>query len=207
VVRPLTRSGASLADIYDVVGSRILIDDIVTSELPIMHEMGQTVFSERFSMAVRREESGDIAQTISFNNIFTDLPAGPFRITNVYVFVDTASRITVASLALRSVVNDREVPFWTWDTSDDDQVRARLQDDGGAVATVTALVPVNAAQTNRLPIIAAGIGQPQRMEEIAFRGQSSTFGAGTVNCVALISVAFSQIAPGLSSRGLPIPSW
>ena len=206
MVKVLTQSGDSLADIYDVEGSIAGIEQLETNELPIVHEMGATVFSERFSMAIRRETTGAIAQSISWNNTFADLPAGPFRITNVFVFVNTASRVSTAVVSLRSVVNDREVPFWTFDENDDDQVRVRIQDDGAAVGTVTSLVPVNAAQ-KIVPHIAAGIGQPQRLEEIVFRGQTNAFGAGDVTVTCLVELAFSQIRPGLSSRGLPVPSW
>jgi hypothetical protein len=206
VTRVLSRSGDSLADIYDVDGSIVSIEELEAREIALVHEMGHNIFSERFSMAYRRETTGAIAQNATWNNTFADLPAGPFRITNVFVFVDTASRITIASIALRSTASGREVPFWTWDTSDDDQIRVRYDDDGAGVATITSMVPVNSSQ-KVMPHIAAGIGQPQRTEEIVFRGLASAFGAGDVTCTCYLELAFSQVAPGLSSRGLPVPSW
>jgi len=205
VVKVLTQSGDSLADIYDVEGSIAGIEQLETNELPIVHEMGQTVFSERFSGNIRRLTTGDIAASASFNVFATDLPAGPFRIFGVFVFVDTASRILLASLALRNPDTGREIPLFCWDSGDDIQVRCRLVQDGAAVGTVTSLRQVQSQDA--LPAMGTGFGQPQRVNELAFRGLAEAFGAGTVECTVLIHIGFSQIRPGLSSRGLPVPSW
>ena len=205
MVKVLTQSGDSLADIYDVEGSIAGIEQLETRELGILHEMGGTVFSERYSQAIRRLTTGDIAASASFNIVATDLPAGPFRIFGIFVFVDTASRILMAAVSLRNPTTGREIPLFVWDSGDDIQVRARLVQDGAAVGSVTSLRSVQNQEA--LPGMGNGFGQPQQVNELAFRGVAEAFGAGTVECTALVHVGFSQIRPGLSSRGLPVPSW
>ena len=201
-----SQAGNSLADVYDVEGSIAGIDNLATRELPIVHEMGATIWSERFSTAIRRETPGAISQSSSFNLVISDLPANVFRIFAISVFSGTAGRIQFASVATRDPVNGREIPIWAWQSANDVEMAVRFSDDGGAVATQRFLIPAPGAVT--LPHMMAGVGQPQNVRDLAFRGFTEAFGAGDITPVILVHVGFVQVLGlGLSSRGLPVPSW
>jgi len=204
MVKILSQSGNSLADTYDVKGSVAGIEELETRELPIVHEMGATVFSERYSSFIRGGTSGAINQSVNFNTVLDDLPAGVWRILGISVFTDAAARTALCSVALRNPTDGREIPLWAWDTTPDIEVLVRFSDDGAAVTNRTFLRPV--VPFNVLPHLASGGGQPQRVNEIAFRGQASAFGAGTVEIQMLLHIGFAAIG-GVSSRGLPVPSW
>ena len=203
MVKILSKSGDSLADLYDVKGSIAGIDQLHTNELPIVHEMGQTVFSERLSADIRRATSGAIAQSTAWDVVITNLPNVPTRVLGAIIFADDGANVLRATLSIRDPLDEREIPILVWDTSEE-IVSARLQDDGAAIGSVDLLVsPLNPFN---LPTMLIGSDQPQPVNEIAFRGNSSAFGAGTVTVTALIYNAFAQIG-GISSRGLPIPGW
>jgi len=198
----LGQSGRSLADLYDVQGSIAGIEQLDTRELTIVHETGATIFSERFSTFIRRSSSGTLIQNTAWNVIISDLPSGPYRILGISVIADAQGCVSLASLSLREHVTGRETPVHAWDSVSDSQISIRWSDDGTAAVTAFLLRP----NTADIPHITAGRGQPQMVRDLVFRGLTSGFGAGGVAIIALIHVAFSEVG-GLSSFGLPIPSW
>jgi len=201
----LSRSGNSLASVYDVEGSISGLHHLSTSELAIFHEMGATLFSERFSAFIRSSSTGNINQSTAFDVVLTGLPRNFFKINSIAVRISTASRIDLASASLRDITTGRETPIWLWDSATDAEVSARWSDDGGTVATSIFLQP-NLGNV-MLPHMMAAEEQPQGdVREIAFRGISTAFGAGTVNARILVHVTFAALG-GISSRGLPLPSW
>jgi len=204
MVKILSRSGTSLADTYDVVGSVAGIEQLESREVSLVHEMGQTLFSERFSTFMRRGLSGAILQNVTFNFLLNDLPSVPFRILGIAVFSDAIARVAMASVALRDPVTGREIPIWAWDAVIDPEMRVRHEDDGGGVVQAQFLRPLQ--PLGQVPHLTAGSGQPQRVPDVAFRGASTGFGAGTVSVTMLLHIGFSQTG-GISSHGLPIPSW
>ena len=205
MVKILAQAGNSLADIYDVEGSIAGIDQLETRELPIVHEMGGTVFSERFSGNIRRAATAALAQNTAFDVVLQDFGATVQRVLAVSVFTDTvAGRVDNAMVAVRDPGDDREVPIWHWDTAVDADLAIRIVDDGAAAQARIFLRPVTLL--GGLPNILTGVDQPRSVQEIAFRGLTSGFGAGTVTLFLVLHVCFSQVG-GLSSRGLPIPSW
>ena len=200
----LSKSGDSLADVYDVEGSIAGIERLETHDLPIVHEMGATVFSERFSGAIRRISSGAIAQNSSWNVVATDLPTTPARIFGVVVITaDDVSDLSDVAVLVRDSGDAREIPVFAWD-SNEAAVRIPMEDDGGGITNQTGLA--NALNVATVPSMLIGSDQPQEVNQIAFRGRTIAFGAGTITTVALIYIGFSQIG-GISSRGLPIPGW
>lgn len=203
MVKILSQSGDSLADVYDVVGSVAGIDQLETRELPIVHEMGATVFSERLGGNFRRSSSGAIAQSTAWDNVLTGLGATAVRVMGVLVITDNVSRVSVVTVSLRDPLDEREIPIFTWD-SNEGNIGVRIEDNGAGAANTVALQ--NALNIGTLPSMLFGRDQRQPISEIAFRGSTLAFGAGDVTTVALIYLAFAQIG-GLSSRGLPIPSW
>ena len=204
MVKILTQSGASLADIYDVQGSIAGIEQLETKELPIVHEMGATVFSERLFGQILRGTTGALLQNATWD-ITIAAPAAIYRVLGVFMFVDTAARTSIAQVSLRAIGTNREMPISIWNASNDVESSLRFQDNGAAIGTSIGLVQ------NRAPIMPSlGIsdGQLGRVgDEIVFRGLTTGFGAGNLTAVALIYVGSSAITPAISSFGLPIPGW
>lgn len=202
MVKILSQSGNSLADMYDVEGSSAGIEQLETRELPIVHELGATLFSERASGAVRRLQTAAVAQSTAFDIVINDLPSGLFRVLGVTVLASSGSRVAQAQVSLRAPLLNRDMPIFIFDTSNDDESIVRVV-DGGAAANFLALIPHQTFSPN----LCFGTGQPQNVgNEIALRGTTSAFGAGTVVVTALVYIGFSRVE-GLSSRGIPIPGW
>jgi len=200
VVKILSQAGNSLADMYDVEGSIAGIDQLVTSELPIVHEMGGTVFSERLSFGVRRLASSS-AQSLNFILTATDLPRVPTRLLGVQVFCNNAARLVRMGVYANNPRTSQDFPLWVWDTVN--SVSMRIEDNV-VVADLDLLTPVIGA-TGQASFAGAS-GQPQSFEDITLRGTTTAFGAGTVAFTALMYLAFAQIRRP-SSRGLPVPGW
>jgi len=197
------QAGSSLADVYDVQGSIAGIDHLDTHELPIVHEMGATVFSERFGTSISRIETGDIAQDTNFDIANSNFAAVPSRILAIVVFSDAAARIQRVTLSPRDPIAGREIPIWHYDGVTNFGTM-RMSDDGAAVANFEVLQPVQSQLF--LPNFFGGDDQATTVNDLIMRGRTTGFGAGTVFCRALIYLAFARLA-GVSSRGLPIPSW
>jgi len=205
MVKILSRSGTSLADMYDVEGSIAGIESLESREVTLIHEMGATLFAERYVQSIRRATSGDILQNASFNVVISNMPSSPFRIFNVFVFATVNGRVELASIAIRSEGQSREVPIWAWDSAiDTDLLRIRMEDDGGGVIQHRVLVPT--ASLANLPSMGTGTDQLRQVDEIAFRGSTTGFGAGTVAATMVMLIGFTDIG-GIASRGLPVPSW
>jgi len=205
--RILGQAGISLADSYDIEGSIVELGDLQTNEVPVVHEMGATMFSERLSGELRRETTGAIAQSITWENLITDLPAVPGRILSIAVFSNASTRISRATVSLRGLNQaglQQEMPIWGWDTTGGAVVNAILMDNGAAAGNLTMLTPQGGIHT---PTMILGTTGPQStIPDIAFRGITTAFGAGTVIVTLVIGLAFANVG-GVSSYGLPIPGW
>jgi len=188
---------------YDVEGSVAGIDQLRTEELPIVHEMGQTLFSERLSGAFNRQTSTALAQDQTWDIEF-QVGNVIARILGLCVYTAANSgRIDHATVCVRESVANREIPIFVWDSATGGVVAARIRDNGAAAAQVIMLE--NMLDIATLPSMLF-TGQPVTVDQLAFRGLTTGFGAGTVTCNMTFYRAFSQ-REGLSSRGLPIPSW
>jgi len=198
-----SQAGKSLADIYDVKGSRIDIDELIANDVTLFHEMGQTIFSENFSLRLLRLSSGAINENTTFDIIAETRP-GPIRILNVQVLTpDDPADLDFAAVMIRDNVNNREIPIWATEGTTSTVVRMT---DEGAVGNRFVYEPVLSLLGS--PTMLSGDSQPQPISQLAFRGASGGFGAGTVTYVALILIAFAGVAGGgVAAVGLPIPSW
>jgi len=198
------QTGISLADTYDVKGSVAEIEELQTRDISLVHEMGGTIFSERLSSAIRRMESGAITQSSNFDIVINDTPATPSRILSVAVYSLTSSPALVShvNVAVRHEAGGREVPIYTWDSTVDAEVLVRLQDNNTGVQVVNLHRPA----IQQIPGMLIGSDQRQQVAALTLRGRTLGFGAGTVNIVAVIQLAFSHVG-GISSFGLPIPGW
>lgn len=193
-------AGKSIADIYDVLGSVVGIEKLEATELPLVHEMGGTVFSERFSIFTRRS-TVTVNQSSAFGQAIIDLPATPCRLLGVEVLTTDNTRISHATVNLRDAGVPREFSVWVWDQANALTISI---DDGAGSVLLEVLVPQ--ASLLAVPNFCGGIGQPQAVESAITRGVSTAFGAGTVTITTLLHLAFSEVG-GLSSKGLPVPSW
>ena len=199
----LSQAGNSLADVYDVEGSIAGIEQLETADLGLIHEMGATVFSERFTTVIRRIPSGNVTQNQNIGVTVSDLPTTPTRILGCAIITDDASRLSRASLSVREPLPQaQEFPVWVWDGTNN--LAIRLADDGGA-ADFELLVGQDSA--SMLPSFGGGNGQPGMLAtELRLVARTTGFGAGTVFVTGLVYTAQTDVG-GISSRGLPIPSW
>lgn len=199
----LSQAGMSLADMYDIRGSSIGIEQLEARDISLVHEMGETLFSERLSSAIRRISTGALAQSTSWDIIIDDLPDGIFRILGVVVLANSSVNTARAQVSLRG--QGRDTPLLIWDDTNDFETAIRI-DDGGGVAEQVALMPL--APGGRVPTLGVGVGQPQVINDIAFRGVTSAFGAGTVVLTALIHICFTHLGGNVpGNNGLAVPGW
>lgn len=205
----LGRAGTSLADIYDIEGSIAGVDQLLSEEVHLEHEMGGAIFSERLVGTIERITTGALTQNTNFN--FTAAgPPGTYRVLNVYMQADTAARVLFAQVSLQAAATTvlplREIPIFIWDDVNDVESRIRIIDNGAAVGGDTAMI-----QTRPMAMPTLGLGTGQRLmvgDAIVFRGVTAGFGAGTVEVVALLYVARAEIGIGrLPQIGLPLPGW
>jgi len=203
VPKILAQAGMSLADLYDIEGSIVGVDQLDADSVTLVHEMGTTLFSERLSGSMRRGLSGSILQSVNWDFVITDLPTGIWRVLSVMVVVSPGSRIDHAQLSMRSPRDGREVPFWNWESGNNVESSIRIVENDSAAGNTTILIP----SPTELPAFGLGRGQPQLVNEIAFRGRSSAFGAGTVDATAVLYIAHTQLGGGITNKGLPVPSW
>jgi len=198
----LGQAGISIADTYDVEGSIAGVEELDSHSVKTVHEMGSTIFSERLSGGFSRMGSGDILQSTSWDLTF-DLSAIPIvRVMNVIVISDNAGRIAHCNVSVRDDPDGREVPIWIWDAGPDIVTSIRTEDSGVGVADQFTLRP----GITQLPSMLLGTDQSQPVNLLTFRGVTTAFGAGTVNPRAIIHTMFATVG-GISSFGVPIPSW
>ena len=198
----LSRSGDSLADVYDVQGSIAGIECLASEEVSLVHEMGETIFSERLAVTIRKLSSTAILQSTNFDVFFDNNPSSIMRVLGVVV-ITSADRVANCTVNIRRPDQDTEIPLWNWDTAVDGQVNGRLVVSGSVLNTIM-LVP--AVPISPMPNLMLGTDQFDHSADIAFRGTTTAFGAGTVTVQLLLYLAFARTA-GISSYGLPIPGW
>jgi len=201
----LSKSGDSLADVYDVAGSIAGIDELVSADVNLVHEMGATIFSERFAGRIIRVTTGGESQSTSFNTQYdagANVP-GVSRILGAQIICTSSSRLTRVQLSITSPeeVNDQDLPILAWQAGQP-SVGAEVLDNG-SVATFDLLTSVIPVQT---PSLILGADSASPINFLTLRGITAGFGAGTVTTTGIVYMGFLQPG-GLSNRGLPMPSW
>lgn len=199
----LSQAGISLADVYDIEGSIVGVDQLQSQDVSLIHEMGATILSERLSVAVRRFSTGAILQDADWGITSSDFPANVVRILGVQVFSDVASRVLRAGCLLRNPRNGREFPIWVWDQTNSIDLPF---DDNGAGASLHQLLTPEPGM-NYLPTLLLTPQQPQTLELVLFRGRTTSFGAGNVTVTMIVYVAHTELGGPISNYGLPVPSW
>lgn len=205
MVKILSRSGDSLADIYDVEGSIAGIEQLETRELAIIHEMGATVLSERFTTRIFRHSTGAIAQNIAFREELTTLPETPTRLLGLQVITTDLSRLNRVAVLGTDPTVGQDIPLWIWDDVIALDIDVTMEDLGTG-ANFRVLQPLPASTI--IPTFVGGNEQQDNMvSNVTLVGLTTGFGAGTVVITALLYLAFPRRDVNISSRGLPIPSW
>jgi len=195
----LSQTGISLSDTYDVEGSIVGVEQLIAEDVSLVHEMGSTIFSERYSGSIRKAVTGDISQSAAMIATVAGL-ASNTRVLGIAVISDTVARTAHANVAVGSVTTLRELPIWVWDGTNEDTVRFF----DVTLGNKTMLRPLPAFSL--LPNMLQGTAQPEAITNIVLHGAATAFGAGTVELTLLVHVGFSEIG-GISSKGLPLPSW
>lgn len=196
----LSKSGASLADVYDVKGSVAGIEELDSAQVQLTHDMASTIFSERMGSSIVLVSTGALLQSTTFDVEITGLPATPFRVHNIMCNnggTTTVARLAHACVVMVSEPGARDIIIWAWDGTvqsqriegGTDEILGRSQAFGGV-----------------LPTIGMGGDQPSRVPQMFFRGETLAFGGSTVNIACVTHFSNSQLE-GISSVGLPIPSW
>jgi len=203
----LAQAGDSLADVYDVVGSVAGVEELVSSDVHLSHEMGSAIFSERMGGAITPIATGNVAQSTTFDITIAIEPPGPARILGAMVVANAGGRVSIAALSVATIDPgiEQDFPFWAWQSTvaGDVERSVRMQIQGAAVANSIQLQPGPGVQT---PLMLIGRTQRNPVPTLRLRGSTLAFGAGTVRIEAFVyfALAFDQ---AVSSRGLPIPSW
>lgn len=206
----LGRSGESLADSYDVEGSIVKYGELDTETVQAVHEIGAVQFSERL-VGMIIEGSSTVSASGNFQaslgGAIANVPM--VRIIALQVLVDTAGRIAHAAVNLRGDIRPaaggpsvaQSIPVWVFDGTNTDTVRC-MSDD--TLADQNSLRPLS--NYTQLPTALIGPTQQIAVDRVHCNGSASAFGAGTVTVTVRAYILFSE-SQGLSSRGVPIPSW
>jgi len=200
----LSRAGTSLADVYDVEGSIAGVDQLLSEDVNLVHEMGSTIFNERLTGAISPVASAATAQSLAGSasgGAFTQT----VRLLGIQVVVDEVETRLDEVTVLIAGPGTTEIPIWTWVQADG----AILQpmNLAGSVGDVLLLTPA-LGRITLLPNLLFG-DQPDGQvggTTIITRFNTSAFGAGTIVVTTIQHIAFAATG-GLSSRGLPIPGW
>lgn len=204
----LSQAGFSLADMYDVVGSIAGIDELLSKEVSLVHDMQAQIFSERFRFQMFQVRSDPTGQNTNIDlniDLIGGLGDSIGRILGVVVVCNLATQMATASVAAhRPALGPaifRDFPFWIWGG---DTFPTRLGLDGTIVQRD---VLIGAPGQNMLPSFAGGTKQgPFPFTDIRCRGRTSGFGAGTETVWFLVYVGFTQ-TDGVSNYGARVPGW
>ena len=199
----LSKSGDSLADNYDVAGSVAGIDQLNSEDVNLVHEMGGQLVSERMGARVLVIPSGLIAQSTAFiTNFFTG--NGITRILAIQVVTNGIGGLANLAVSVTTPVGvtSTDVPLFGWDSTGGLAVAIQVLINN-TLATLSMLTPEAAIQ---VPQIMMGQNQAEPVSTLTMRGLTNAFGGGTIETTALIYTASPNVG-GLSSRGLPMPSW
>jgi len=201
----LSQSGKSLADVYDVEGSIAGIEQLETRDLPIMHEMGGTVFSERFQDRIFRIPTGAILQNADFRIQLDTLPETPARLLGIQVIASLPFRVVKCAVLGTDPTVSQDIPLWVWDAAGALTEEVNMEDV--TVGNDFALM-IPHASANIFPSFAGGREQQDNMvSSLTLTGTTTAFGGSTTEITALCYLAFPRRDGSVSSLGLPIPSW
>ncbi len=206
----LSQAGASLADVYDVEGSVVGLEALDVEDIKGVHELGGQIHSERLLSVLIQQNSTALAQNLTWNLTTGNFPDSIARLFGMALFVDTAARVTSASVHITDSDTGREMPLFAWEAVTGLEIPTRWSNNGAAVATFQLLRPGVGAPA-QIPTLLTRMGGSRQTPTITFRGVTAGFGAGTVTCFLVYHIARpNRVVPVPGdplSHGLPIPSW
>lgn len=202
------RAGESLGGLYDLPGGSTEIGELEAGEIHTVHEMGDTLLSERLMGFTSRTSSGDIAQNTAFGANVSGQVVGISRVVGISAMVLAADAGSVANAQVSVVAGPTasrsEIPIWVWDVTDD--VESPILWEDGALPPA-AWVMLRPALGPNLPFTMIGPHARLHTASMVFRGTMGAFGAGTVEIILQTHVLVPDDRQGLATVGLPVPSW
>ena len=203
----LSQAGFSLADVYDVQGSIVGIEELEVSEVKAVHDLGPQIHSERLTTFIQINETVAVGQNTAFSFLSAGHDDAVARVLGYIVFANVAGRVDRVCVGIQDPDTLREMPFFVWNTANDRESAFEWSEDGAAIAT---FVQFNTLAT-QLPSLVTRMGINRTMPRFILRGDTSGFGAGTVQIFMAMYIAFpnpvARVPGDPSSHGLPIPSW
>jgi len=201
----LGKAGETLSDVYDVQGSVVGVERLLSEDVNLVHEMGGTLFSERIGGSIIAFSPGQVAQSTDFDIGLTLATSGPAaRLLGAAVFVNTSARMTRVQLSISSPIPITDHVILVWDVT-----------GGSARELVTRMIINGSAVARQLldpdygpfvPNLLISTDQRLPAPTVNMRGRTSAFGAGTVTPECILYFAQAEVG-GLSSKGLPLPGW
>jgi len=208
VSKILAQAGTSLADTYDIEGSIAGVENLESKDVHLFDEMGGRVHSERLLQFGLIADSTAVLQTVAWDIELGGFPDSINRLLSISVIATAVARTDFCSVAIRDSESLIDHVIWAWDAAVDVEKQVRWARP--TVGNQVLLEPANPI-LGGAPTIIARTGASSTMPSLFFRGQSLTFGAGTIQVKALINIARPDPGappPGApSSHGLPIPGW
>jgi len=205
VPKILTKSGESLADMYDVEGSIAGVENLISEDVNLVHEMGAEIHSERLGGVIVNLPSAN-GQSESWA-VTTTLGDNISRILGIQVLTDTASRLQRVQVSITddqgTPAANTDLPLMCWDTV---AGLAEFEIDIHIDGSNMNLFMLQNLTPGLMPSLMIGRDQRAPVRTISMRGKTLAFGAGTVTTRAVVYVAFPGLG-GVSSKGLPTPSW
>jgi len=203
----LSQAGTSLADVYDIEGSIVGLEELDAADVKVVHDLGPQIHSERLLSFLIRVTPGGVAQNTAFNVTTGGIPDSVNRLLAITVIADGTAEITNAQASIQDPNSENEIPLWSWDSTNDVENTIQWSDGGAAVSARFLLV----AKHDHPIELLTRIGDAGPMPQIIFRGLTSGFGAGLVIPILLLHLARpdrgNPSAGSPSSHGLPVPSW
>lgn len=204
----LSQAGTSLADVYDVEGSVVGLEELDVANIQGVHELGHQIHAERLLVFGLIANTGALAQSTAWDVSLSAFPDSINRLLSISAVSSFAGRVNDCSVHIGDPLTGVDHGIWLWDSVND--VEGTVRRGSPAVAAAVSLRPLSHV-AGGLPTLLARTGTSGRMPNLIFRGSTSAFGAGTVTVQALMQVIRpDRGAPGAgepSSHGLPIPSW
>jgi len=203
----LGQAGVSLADVYDIEGSVVGLENLDVSEVKAVHDLGGQIHSERLISFIVLSSSGAVNQSAAIGVTAGGIPDSVNRLLGVSVLASAAARVDHVALTIQDADTGREFPIWSWDTNDDREQQILWSLDGAGAAAFFLLSTL----VTQLPQLLTRLGTSLAMPQLVMRGTTSAFGAGTVTVRALYHLCRPNTGnptPGEpSSHGLPLPGW
>lgn len=199
------KAGASLADQYDVLGSIAGVDELLSKDVSLVHEMGEVLLSERMGTSILQMSTAALVADTNFEITTTTLPDTPTRIMAIECLslAGDINEIARAAVTLQDPSSGREFVIWSFDETNDTEQSVFWSDNGAARSAVNFMLP----SINFAPLLLMRMGVLDDMPTLNFTGRSAAVVGTTVVARVMLYFASPSGGPAGATVGLPIPSW